>query len=201
MPRKADGGVSYITAWFHASASVGAERQTMVRQVAEFNHSQRLVHVQLITLPEGDYGREVATAAASGTLPDVLDFDGPNLYNYAWAGDLKPIDSCLTAAPARGPAAVDPPAGDLRRSNVGRRDVRLGTWAVCAAIDPAQGRDLDPDGCVPGMDRRAVHSRSWRVYERSAIGSRSTFRSTTTARRRSGTRTVLPPPCGRPGAT
>jgi multiple sugar transport system substrate-binding protein len=68
----------------------------MVRQVAEFNRSQRVVQVKLITLPEGDYGREVATAAANGTLPDVLDFDGPNLYNYAWAGDLKPIDSCLT---------------------------------------------------------------------------------------------------------
>jgi multiple sugar transport system substrate-binding protein len=89
-------GVAYITAWFHASASVDAERRTMVRQVAEFNRSQRLVHVNLITLPEGDYGREVATAAANGTLPDVLDLDGPNLYNYAWAGDLKPIDSCLT---------------------------------------------------------------------------------------------------------
>ena len=89
-------GTTYITVWFHASASVGAERDTMVRQVAAFNRSQRLVRVTLITLPEGDYGREVATAAASGNLPDVLDFDGPNLYNYAWAGDLKPIDSCLT---------------------------------------------------------------------------------------------------------
>ncbi len=89
-------GTTYITVWFHASASVGAERHTMVRQVAAFNRSQRLVRVTLITLPEVDYAREVATAAASGNLPDVLDLDGPNLYNYAWAGDLKPIDSCLT---------------------------------------------------------------------------------------------------------
>ena len=89
-------GTTYITAWFHASASVGADQQTMVRQVAAFNHSQHLVRVKLITLPEVDYAREVATAAASGNLPDVLDLDGPNLYNYAWAGDLKPIDSCLT---------------------------------------------------------------------------------------------------------
>ena len=68
----------------------------MVRQVAAFNRSQRRVRVRLITLPEGDYSRQVASAAASGNLPDVLDFDGPNLYNYAWAGDLKPLDSCLT---------------------------------------------------------------------------------------------------------
>jgi multiple sugar transport system substrate-binding protein len=91
-------GTSYITVWFHASASVDAERQTMVRQVAAFNRSQGQVRVKLITLPEGDYGKEVASAAATGNLPDVLDFDGPNLYNYAWAGDLKPIGSCLTAA-------------------------------------------------------------------------------------------------------
>ncbi|MBV8218456.1 MAG: extracellular solute-binding protein [Solirubrobacterales bacterium] len=90
-------GVSYITVWFHASASVGAEWQTMVAQVAQFNRSQRQVRVRLITLPEGDYDHEVASAAATGNLPDVLDFDGPNLYNYAWAGDLKPLDSCLTA--------------------------------------------------------------------------------------------------------
>jgi multiple sugar transport system substrate-binding protein len=68
----------------------------MVGQVAEFNRSQRQVRVKLITLPEGDYSQQVASAAATGNLPDVLDFDGPNLYNYAWAGDLKPLDSCLT---------------------------------------------------------------------------------------------------------
>jgi len=89
-------GTTYITVWFHASASVGGEWRTIVRQVADFNRSQRQVRVKLITLPEGDYSQEVASAAVSGDLPDVLDFDGPNLYNYAWAGDLKPLDSCLT---------------------------------------------------------------------------------------------------------
>jgi multiple sugar transport system substrate-binding protein len=91
-------GTAYITAWFHAGAGVGAERETLVRQVAAFNGSQRQVRVNLITLPEGDYNKAVALAAASGNLPDVLDLDGPNLYNYAWAGDLTPLGSCLTAA-------------------------------------------------------------------------------------------------------
>jgi multiple sugar transport system substrate-binding protein len=91
-------GTAYITAWFHASAGVGAERETLVHQVAAFNRAQGQVRVKLITLPEGDYNEEVALAAASGNLPDVLDFDGPNLYNYAWAGDLMPLGSCLTAA-------------------------------------------------------------------------------------------------------
>jgi hypothetical protein len=66
-------GTSYITLWFHASASVDAERRTMLEQVAELNRSQRQVRVKLITLLEGDYGKEVASAAASGNLPNVLD--------------------------------------------------------------------------------------------------------------------------------
>jgi multiple sugar transport system substrate-binding protein len=90
-------GTTYITVWHHASASVDAEWETIVRQVTEFNRTQRQVRVKLITLPEGDYNKDVATAAATGNLPDVLDFDGPNLYNYAWAGHLKPLDSCLTS--------------------------------------------------------------------------------------------------------
>jgi multiple sugar transport system substrate-binding protein len=90
-------GTTYVTAWFHAGAGVGAERRTLARQVAVFNRSQSHVRVRLITLPEGDYNKEVALAAQAGTLPDVLDFDGPNLYNYAWAGDLKPLGSCISA--------------------------------------------------------------------------------------------------------
>src|SRR4029079_10523628 len=46
----------------------------------------------------GHYARQVQAAAAHGGLPDVLDFDGPNLYNYAWSGKLKPIDSCVSAS-------------------------------------------------------------------------------------------------------
>ena len=44
----------------------------------------------------GTTTEQVRAAAASGNLPDVLDFDGPFLYNYAWSGKLKPLDSCVS---------------------------------------------------------------------------------------------------------
>ena len=54
---------------------------------------------------EGTYNEQVQAAALAGQLPDLLDFDGPNLYNYAWAGHLLPLDEFLTpelkAAPQR----------------------------------------------------------------------------------------------------
>jgi multiple sugar transport system substrate-binding protein len=92
-------GTTYITAWFHVTTSrdrPNAERETMQQQVAAFNRSQHEVRVRLVTLPEADYNQQVREAAASGNLPDVLDFDGPYLYNYAWSGKLKPLDSCVS---------------------------------------------------------------------------------------------------------
>jgi multiple sugar transport system substrate-binding protein len=92
-------GPTYITVWFHVAADPddpsAGERATVEKQVAAFNRSQGAVRARLITLPRGEYDRQVRAAAASGDLPDVLDFDGPFLYNYAWSGKLKPLDSCV----------------------------------------------------------------------------------------------------------
>ncbi|UUU21194.1 ABC transporter substrate-binding protein [Streptomyces sp. DSM 40750] len=89
-------GTAHITMWFHAGQS--GEQTTLSSQVKEFNRAQRQVRVELVTLPEQrPYTELVLSAAASGDLPDLLDFDGPNLYSYAWSGTLKPIDSCVPA--------------------------------------------------------------------------------------------------------
>lgn len=86
-------GKTTITAWFHDGQ--GTERKVLETQVAAFNASSRNVRVKLLVLPETDYGALVQSAADSGELPDLLDFDGPNLYSHAWSGKLRPLDSCL----------------------------------------------------------------------------------------------------------
>jgi multiple sugar transport system substrate-binding protein len=86
-------GPTYITVWFHTGQP--SEKQTMGQQVAAFNASQKQVQVKLIDIPEAGYAAQVRAAAATGNLPDLLDFDGPDLYNYAWSGKLKPLDSCV----------------------------------------------------------------------------------------------------------
>ncbi len=85
---------TYITVWFHTGQP--SEKQTLNEQVAAFNASQKQVKVKLIDIPEVKYSAEVRSAAATGNLPDLLDFDGPDLYNYAWSGKLKPLDSCVS---------------------------------------------------------------------------------------------------------
>jgi multiple sugar transport system substrate-binding protein len=85
---------AYITAWSHTGQP--GERQTLGRQVAAFNAAQWKVQVKLIDIPEAGYADQVRAAAAAGDLPDLLDLDGPNLYNYAWSGQLKPLGSCVS---------------------------------------------------------------------------------------------------------
>jgi len=82
-----------IQVWFHSGQ--GSERETIEQQVQAFNDSQEDVQAELTLLPEGNYNEQVQAAAASGDLPDVLDFDGPFLYNYAWSGHLQPVDACM----------------------------------------------------------------------------------------------------------
>ena len=87
-------GPAYVTVWYH-TGTVG-EQHTLNQQVAAFNASQREVRVKLTDIPQAKYASVVSSAAAAGNLPDILDFDGPYLYNYAWTGKLKPLDSCVS---------------------------------------------------------------------------------------------------------
>ena len=90
------GGPVAVKAWFHSGQ--GSERTTIESQVAAFNSSQSNVKVQLVLLPEGNYNDQVKAAAASGGLPDILDFDGPFLYNYAWNRNLVSLDNCISSS-------------------------------------------------------------------------------------------------------
>lgn len=85
---EAEGPVE-IEVWNHSGK--GVEREALDATIAEFNSMQDQIKVNLTRLPEGSYNEQVSAAALSGDLPDLLDFDGPNLYNYAWAGHLIPI--------------------------------------------------------------------------------------------------------------
>jgi multiple sugar transport system substrate-binding protein len=88
-------GPTTIEVWFHSGK--GEEREVLDTQVKEFNSMQNEVIVKAVMLPEGSYNEQVSAAALAGDLPDLLDFDGPFVYNYAWAGHLIPMDSYISS--------------------------------------------------------------------------------------------------------
>jgi multiple sugar transport system substrate-binding protein len=83
-----------VDVWFHSGK--GEEREVLDAQVTAFNDMHDDIEINAVLLPEGTYNDQVNAAALAGDLPCLLDFDGPFLYNYAWAGYLTPLDDYVT---------------------------------------------------------------------------------------------------------
>ncbi|MCH7231304.1 extracellular solute-binding protein [Glycomyces sp. L485] len=77
--------------WTH---SAGNEEELAVTDqiIDTFNSRQDAYTVKRESFPQGAYNDSVNAAALSGDLPDLLDVDGPNVPNWAWAGHLQPLD-------------------------------------------------------------------------------------------------------------
>lgn len=88
-----------IPLWFHGGTA--EESELNHQQVKRFNAMQSTYKVVITEIPGGavagsGYSDSVNAAAVAGKLPCILDLDGPNLYNYAWAGYLLPLDDYMS---------------------------------------------------------------------------------------------------------
>ena len=80
-----------ITAWTHED--VYSPQFRVLKKAAEtFNRQQHRYKVEIISSLRRNYTNWVHSAAATGTLPCLLEFDGPYLPAFAWPGYLQPID-------------------------------------------------------------------------------------------------------------
>lgn len=82
-----------LTIWAHAGQQ--QERKTLSRQVNRFHRRHPDIKVSLTFIPERTYNSQVQAAALGGSLPDILECDGPYLANYVWQGHLTPLEKLL----------------------------------------------------------------------------------------------------------
>lgn len=78
-----------LTVWAHHGKP--EEWATIQEQVKRFNAAHPEHPATLVEIAEAGYDTQVQSAAASGELPDVLEFDGPMLASYVWKGYLAPL--------------------------------------------------------------------------------------------------------------
>ena len=88
-----EAGAVQLSVWSHAGQA--GERRTIERQLQVFNQQQDRIQISLTFIPERSYNAQVQAAAIAGALPDLLEFDVPYLYNYAWQGHLRPLETLL----------------------------------------------------------------------------------------------------------
>jgi multiple sugar transport system substrate-binding protein len=173
-----------LTVWFHAGQA--PERRVMHAAVRRFNAVQHAVRVHLVLIPEGSYNGQVQAAALAGDLPDVLEFDGPYVYNYVWEGKLIPLDGLLPRRLLRGllPSIVRQGTYRGRLYSVAMFDSGLGLWGNRRELEragvriPASPRAAwsatrfdrvlaalarhDPDGKV--LDLKLNYPGEWLTY-------------------------------------
>jgi multiple sugar transport system substrate-binding protein len=152
-----------ITVWFHSGQA--AERATFEKQVARFNRSQDRIVVEPTMLPEGTYNTQVQAAALSDDLPDLLEFDGPYLYNYIWQGRLRRLDDLVPETVRRDllPSIVAQGTYHGRLYSIGVFDSGLGLFARRSRLQAAGVRiPVDAGGApTPG--------RGWTAEEFDAV--------------------------------
>jgi multiple sugar transport system substrate-binding protein len=139
-PPGADDGPVRLRVWVHSGQP--GERAVIRDQVARFNAAEPGVQVELTIIPEGGYNAQVQAAALAGDLPDVLEFDGPFLYSYAWQGHLRPLDGLLPAAVRDDllPSLAAQGSWNGRLYAVGAFDSGLGLWGRKSLLEAVGAR-------------------------------------------------------------
>ena len=153
-----DGAPLTLDMTMHTGSNPGAEMET----VEAFNAgpgAELGVTINVIAIGEQAYETAIASAAAAGEMPDLVDMDGPSLYPFAFNGLLRPITSCASEEKLDTFLPVDHRAGHLRRRALlaGQHRVRHGPLGPqvharrCRGPHPHRHRRcLDGRGVRPG---------------------------------------------------
>lgn len=131
-----DDAGSPLTMWSHGGTP--AEREALRDLVRQWERTTGTA-VELTVLEEGTYNDGVQAAAAAGSLPDVLDLDGPWTADLAYRGDLLPLDELLPAATRQDllPSLVAQGTYRGRLYSVGAFDSGLGLFADASRLAEA----------------------------------------------------------------
>ena len=84
-------GPVQVSMWSHAAGNDN-EIATVKEAITDFNASQTAYEVVLEEFPQESYNDSIIAAAASNSLPCIVDVDGPIMPNWAWSGYMQPLN-------------------------------------------------------------------------------------------------------------
>lgn len=87
----AAGDATTLTMWYHGAGN-DVEAAIIQQIIDDFNASQDEYFVTREDFPQEAYNESIVAAALDGSLPDIIDVDGPVMPNWAWAGYMQPLN-------------------------------------------------------------------------------------------------------------
>ena len=89
-PAETGGGKVSMGLWTH-SAGNPDELAVIQQWVDTYNASQDKYEIVIESFPQASYNDSVAAASVAGSLPCIIDLDGPTVPNFAWSGYVQPL--------------------------------------------------------------------------------------------------------------
>lgn len=89
-PAQTGGGKLTLGLWTH-SAGNPDELAVIQEWVAKYNQGNDKYEVVIESFPQASYNDSVAAASVAGSLPCIIDLDGPTVPNFAWSGYIQPL--------------------------------------------------------------------------------------------------------------
>jgi len=134
LPAVAQDGPTQLTLWRHIG-DVQLEMDTFAEFVEGFNASQNQWQIVWDELPQGSYEDSIGAAALAGSLPCIIDVDGPFIPNFAWAGNIIPLDSYIDDALRADMLPSTLGAYDGQIYGIGLYDAALGLWGRRSVLE------------------------------------------------------------------
>ncbi len=100
------------------------------------------VTVELVNLGEESYEDFITGAAASNSLPEIIDMDGPFLYNFAWNGFVQPLGNCVSQEKVDEflPSVIGQGTYEGELYSLGSFDSGMGLWAKKSDLEKVDAR-------------------------------------------------------------
>jgi len=92
--RTAEAAEKNIKLWTYSEVDIG-EYAVLKASAARYNAGRHGYRIEVQALDKNVYDEQINRAAANGSLPCLLEIDGPMLYALAWRGYLQPIEQWL----------------------------------------------------------------------------------------------------------
>lgn len=142
LPIAAQTSPTTISMWYHGAGNA-VERDILLQIIEDFNASQSNWVVELEEFPQQSYNESIVAAALAGSLPDIVDVDGPVMPNWAWSNYIQPLTLSDGALDGFLPGAIGTWDGQV---------YSVGLWDAAVAIF-ARRSVLEANGIrIPTLD-------------------------------------------------